>query len=157
VGVPETINCYKHMDFKDIDILTLLPQRPPFIMIDQLLHYDEVVTRTSLRIKEDNIFCCEGVFQPAGIVENIAQTCAARIGYINSSHHEDIKIGVIGSVQNLEIARLPESGDIIETEIVVSNVIFAVTIVDATVKCHDEVLAHCSMKIAIIEKDYEKK
>lgn len=144
------------MQLREIDILTLLPQRPPFIMVDRLVHYDDVVTRTEFTIDNNNIFCPEGIMLPAGLIENIAQTCAARIGYINSNLNEEIKIGVIGSVQNLEIFSLPAAGDLLETEIVVSNVIFSVTIVDAFVRCKGEVIAKCNMKIAIIEDNHEK-
>lgn len=29
------------MEFEKIDILDLLPQRPPFVLIDRLVHFDE--------------------------------------------------------------------------------------------------------------------
>ena len=138
------------MQVKEIDILTLIPQRPPFIMVNHLVHFDEITTRSEFIVTGDNVFYCDGKLLPAGIIENIAQTCAARIGYINSCHHEEIKIGVIGSVQNLVIYSLPVAGDILETEIVVSNVIFSVTIVDAYIRCNGEVIAKCNMKIALI-------
>ena len=144
------------MSIKEINILSLIPQRPPFIMVDHLTHYDDVVTKTEFRVTSDCIFCHDNELVPAGIIENIAQTCAARIGYINRLSNEEVKIGVIGSVQNLSVHSLPHTGDLLETEIVVSNVIFAVTIVDAYVKCKGNLLAQCNMKIAIIEDSNEK-
>ena len=144
------------MQLIETDILSLLPQRPPFIMVDRLIHFDPVVTRTELKITENNIFCSEGTLLPAGLIENIAQTCAARIGYINSHLNEEIKIGVIGAVQNLEIISLPSVGDMLETEIIVSDIIFSVTIVDAFVRCKGNIVAKCNMKIAIIEDNNEK-
>jgi predicted hotdog family 3-hydroxylacyl-ACP dehydratase len=144
------------MSIKEINILSLIPQRPPFIMIDHLTHYDEVVTRTEFRVNGDCLFCHDNELVPAGIIENIAQTCAARIGYINRLSNEEVKIGVIGSVQNFSVDSLPQAGDLLETEIVVSNVIFAVTIVDAYVKCKGKLIARCNMKIAIIENSNEK-
>jgi len=156
VGVPQAINNPDLMSINEIDILSLIPQRPPFIMIDHLTHYDEVVTRTLFRVTSDCIFCHNNELVPAGIIENIAQTCAARIGYINRLSNEEVKIGVIGSVQNLSVLSLPHPGDLLETEIVVSNVIFAVTIVDAYVKCKGDLIAQCNMKIAIIENSNEK-
>jgi len=144
------------MQLREIDILTLLPQRPPFIMIDQIVYYDELITRTEFLINNDNIFCHNGRLLPAGIIENIAQTCAARIGYINRTKNEEVKIGVIGSVQNLKIFSPPLPGYLLETEIIVSNIIFSVTIVEAFVKCRGEMIAQCSMKIAIIDGNNEK-
>lgn len=108
------------------------------------------------RITGDCLFCFNGEFLPAGIIENIAQTCAARIGYINMVRSEEIKVGVIGSVQNLILYSLPHEGDLLETKIIVSNVIFSVTIVDAFVKCKGKLIAQCNMKIAIIGDNDEK-
>jgi 3-hydroxymyristoyl/3-hydroxydecanoyl-(acyl carrier protein) dehydratase len=64
----------------EINILDLLPQRPPFIMIDKLTHFDLKSAETVFTVCEDNLFCVDGVMEEAGIVENIAQTCAARTG-----------------------------------------------------------------------------
>jgi 3-hydroxymyristoyl/3-hydroxydecanoyl-(acyl carrier protein) dehydratase len=64
----------------DISILDLLPQRPPFIMVDQLTHFDMKSAETVFTVCEDNLFCVDGVMEEAGLVENIAQTCAARTG-----------------------------------------------------------------------------
>ena len=72
------------MNFTDLDVKALIPQKPPFIMIDRLVHFDEVFTRTEFKIVPDNIFVEGGKLLESGLVENIAQTCAARLGYINT-------------------------------------------------------------------------
>jgi hypothetical protein len=41
-------------------ILTLIPQRPPFVMIDQLTYSDDTSSRSSFLVKEDNIFVSNG-------------------------------------------------------------------------------------------------
>ena len=155
MGIPETVKSIT-MPIRETDILTLIPQRPPFIMIDRLTHFDEVVTRAEYRVTDECLFCSNDMIVPAGIVENIAQTCAARIGYINRMSNEEVKIGVIGSVRDLKVYALPHKGDLLETEIVVSNVVFSVTIVDAFVRCKGQLIAGCNMKIAIIDDHDEK-
>ena len=86
------------MDFEDIDILTLLPQRPPFIMIDKLLSCDKIITKTRFLVRKDNIFIEQGRLTSSGLIENIAQTCAARMGYINQYiYKENIKLGIKNS------------------------------------------------------------
>jgi hypothetical protein len=67
----------------DISVNELLPQQPPFVMVDGLLHFDKVKTITRLLVKSDNIFVENGEFSASGVIENIAQTCAVRMGYIN--------------------------------------------------------------------------
>ena len=134
---------------KQIDITTLLPQQPPFVMIDRLEHCDPVVTETRLEIKPDTFFCTDGVFGEAGLVENIAQTCAARIGYMNLQAGEDVKVGFIGALKNLVIHSLPQTGDLLETRIEVLSEVLSMTLVKATVVCGGKLLAECEMKIAV--------
>ena len=40
----------------EVDILELIPQRPPFIMVDRLLHFDRIVTTAEFAVREANIF-----------------------------------------------------------------------------------------------------
>ena len=52
-------------------------------MISRLTHFDMVRTVTETEVSAQNIFVEEGRFSASGLIENIAQTCAARIGYVN--------------------------------------------------------------------------
>lgn len=141
------------MEIKDIDILTLIPQRRPFVMIDRLLSFDEIESSTDFVIKEDNIFCKDGLFLETGIMENIAQTCAARIGYININNNESVKIGVIGSIKDLVITKLPKVGATLLTKVKVLSEVFAITLVEAEVYDNDELIAKCEMKISLTDKE----
>ena len=141
------------MEIKDIDILTLIPQRRPFVMIDRLLSFDEIESSTDFVIKEDNIFCKDGLFLETGIMENIAQTCAARIGYININNNESVKIGVIGSIKDLIITKLPKVGTRLVTKVKVLSEVFAITLVEAEVYDNDELIAKCEMKISLTDKE----
>lgn len=141
------------MEIKDIDILTLIPQRRPFVMIDRLLTFDEIESSTDFVIKEDNIFCKDGLFLETGIMENIAQTCAARIGYININNNESVKIGVIGSIKDLVITKLPKVGATLLTKVKVLSEVFAITLVEAEVYDNDELIAKCEMKISLTDKE----
>ena len=140
------------MDYKKINILELLPQRPPFVMLDALTHFDEVITRTRLQVTTDNIFVEKNSFTESGIIENIAQTCAARMGYINKYIQSDsVKIGFIGSIKDLIINKLPKTGDILNTTIEVVSEVFAITLVNAKVEVGDKLIASCEMKISLTE------
>ena len=141
------------MEIKDIDILSLIPQRRPFVMIDRLLSFDEIESSTDFVIKEDNIFCKDGLFLETGIMENIAQTCAARIGYINIHNNESVKIGVIGSIKDLVITKLPKVGTTLLTKVKVLSEVFAITLVEAEVYDNDELIAKCEMKISLTDKE----
>ena len=130
-------------------ITTLIPQRAPFVMLDELLHSDETTTRSTFLIRPDNIFVKEGLLKEPGLVENIAQTVAASAGYQANLQNKPVAIGYIGSVKNLEIFFLPKTGEQIVTEITVENQIFNVTMVTGKITCNDQLAAQCQMKIFI--------
>ena len=141
---------------EDIALKELIPQRPPFVMIDRLVSSDKVYSVTELEVRPDNLFVDNGRMSAAGLVENIAQTCAARIGYINLNSGETVKIGVIGSISNisnLNIARTPKVGEHLVTTIQLLEEVFQVTLVEAIVRSGEEELARCNMKIALTDID----
>ena len=143
------------MNLEEIDIHTLLPQQEPFVMVGRLTHFDVEKTVTRTTEKPDNIFVDNGFFTSSGIIENIAQTCAARIGYVNKYIlRKGIQLGFIGAIRNLRLHRLPAAGQEIETAIVTVEEVFGMTLVTATVKSGDnDIIAECEMKIAVSEVD----
>lgn len=93
---------YKPADefVSSIDIHTLLPQQEPFVMIDKMEHFDMQSVVTSTTINESNIFVENQHMSASGLTENIAQTCAARIGYINKYIlRKAIQIGFVGAIK----------------------------------------------------------
>lgn len=118
-------------------------------MIDKLLYCGENISRTGLLIRSDNIFVQNGELREPGLVENIAQTAAARAGYMSQLENKPVLAGYIGSVKNLEIFSLPKTGDELVTEITIEKQIFDVTLVTGKITCDGRVLGQCEMKIFI--------
>lgn len=142
--------------FSKYDILELLPQRRPFVMIDSLLYCDMAVTRTSLEVREDNIFNDGGHLSTAGICENIAQTCAARLGYLSLSSGQPVRLGFIGAISNMQVSRTPRTGEVLVTEINVLQEVFNITLVHAVVRSGDEIIAETDLKIALADDEAQK-
>lgn len=138
----------------DIPVTELLPQRPPFVMIDCLTDFSETTTETRLTVRDDNVLVQDGRLSVYGLVENIAQTCAARLGYASYILHKPVRIGFIGAVRGCKIKRLPLVGETLETRIEVKEEIFGLTLVDAEVRLDGEVIAETQMKIAL-EKEQD--
>ena len=134
-----------------IDVLTLLPQCPPFVMIDCLTHFDETVTTTQLTVRADNLFTeADGHLNPCALVENIAQTCAARMGYINRYiYRQRVRLGYIGGIKNLQVLRTPRVGELLTTSVEVLQEVMRLTLVNATVRVGDAVIVTAEMKIAL--------
>jgi predicted hotdog family 3-hydroxylacyl-ACP dehydratase len=131
------------------NILSLIPQRPPFVMIDELLYCDEITTRTGFKVTDDNVLVVNGEFTEAGLMENIAQTAAARAGHMAELENKPVAIGYIGAVKNFEVFNLPKVNDELLTEVKIENQVFDVTIISGTVKCNGSVMAQCEMNIFI--------
>ena len=84
------------------------------------------------------------------MIENIAQTCAARIGFINKYVlKKDVQIGFIGAIRNFEVFDLPKVGQTITTIVNVKEEVFGMTLASARVKRGTQILAETEIKIAI--------
>lgn len=131
------------------NIIPLIPQKPPFVMVGKLLHTDINITRGSFRVNAGNVFVKDNLFQEAGLMENIAQTAALRAGYLAIIEDKPVSVGYIGAVSGFEIFSLPEVDDEIVTEITVENQIFDITVLSARVWLKENLLARCEMKLFI--------
>ncbi len=139
---------------RSIDIHELLPQQEPFVMIGSLTGFDRVRTVTQTQVKSDNLFVEQGHFSATGLIENIAQTCAARIGYVNKYIlKKGIQIGFIGAIRNLRIHRLPKVGETLTTTVDVREEVFGMTLADARVEADGELLVETEMKIAVKQQE----
>lgn len=135
---------------RSIDVHNVLPQQEPFVMIGCLTHFELTTSTTETRIAQENIFVDNGKFSPAGMMENIAQTCAARIGFYNKYVlKKDVQMGFIGAVRNYVVRRLPEVGEIITTKVDILEEIFGMTLANAEVMCDGEVVATAEIKLSV--------
>ncbi len=129
----------------------LLPQKPPFVMVDQLTQYEQGSAETLFEIREDNVMVKDGILTTSGLMENVAQTSAARIGYYYKYVlRQPVKVGYIGAVRGMKVMRFPTVGETIRTRISViaeafGMVAFAASITDAS----GVEIARADMKTAI--------
>ena len=143
---------YSEDYLRQIDIHELLPQQEPFVMVGTLKCFDEVRTVTETTIAAENIFVDDGHFSASGLIENVAQTCAARIGFVNKYIlGNGITIGVIGAVRKLVINSLPAVGQTITTTVEIVSEVFGMTLAKATVTCEGEELLSTEIKISVRE------
>lgn len=129
----------------DVTPHDLIPQQPPFVMIDGLTHCDDTTATTLFTIKADNIFVENGKMLATGMIENMAQTCAAWLGYINQS----ARVGVIGAISRLHVDRTPKIGDTIATTIKVKDEVFGMTSVEAESRMDNKIIATSELKIVL--------
>lgn len=129
------------------DLIKLIPQKPPFVFIGALHHVSETACVTSFVIDGKGILCDNGCLNPSGLIENMAQTCAAKAGYECALANLPIPFGFIGDIKDFTYTYLPVDGEEIFTEIKIESRIFNVTIIAAEISVKGESIAHAKMKI----------
>ena len=129
------------------NIIDLIPQRAPIVMVDEFLGIEESVSKSSLTVREDNIFVDDATLSECGLIEHIAQSAAARVGHIFNTLNRPIPIGYIGSVNDFAISAHPKVGDTIYTTIEVIQEVFNITLIRAVCRVNDVEIATCKMKI----------
>lgn len=133
----------------DSKVHNLIPQQVPFVMISELLEVDKQTARTRFAISTDNVLVIDGYFTEAGLVENMAQTAAARAGYQAKVNNEAIEVGYISAVKNLQITALPKAGQELITGIEITDTVFNTRVLAGKVWCNEELIASCEMSVFI--------
>lgn len=131
------------------DIINYIPQRPPFVMIGNLVEASAHGATTQFEIVEDNVLVRDGLFSEAGLVENVAQTVAAQAGYHAHIQNQPTPLGFIANVKDLKIFGLPRVGSILTTSMKVVNQVFDMTLCVGEVKQNDEVLCQCEIRVFV--------
>ncbi|MCX6278723.1 MAG: 3-hydroxyacyl-ACP dehydratase [Bacteroidetes bacterium] len=132
--------------FEEINI----PQKPPMVMVERLIEMFDKTAVTSLVIREDNVFCENGLFLEPGLIENMAQTAAAGAGAKPGIKPNGAPLGFIGGIRNLKIKELPKVGEEIITSVTVMHEIFDATVVQAEIMLNNRVIASGELKIFLI-------
>jgi len=135
---------------RSIDIHNVLPQQEPFVMVDTLTKFKIESSTTETTVRDSNIFVENGMFSESGTIENIAQTCASRIGFYNKYILlKDVQVGYIGAVRDFRISRKAKVGEMLTTTVDVLEEIFGMTLASAKVCVGEETIATAQIKLAV--------
>lgn len=139
-------------DFSSVEVADLLPHRKPFVMVSGLLSCSHNRAVTRFFVKDDNVFFENGRLLPEGIVENVAQTCASRIGFINKYIlGKPVSVGYVCALRDFNVRRSPEAGETLETEIGLKGEFGNMLMIDAKVRSGVATVAEGSMVLALDE------
>ena len=130
-------------------IADIIPHRPPFVMIDNLVEVNESRFESDFFIQEDNVLVRSGFFEESGLIENIAQTCAAGFGYLDHEKGGEAKIGFIGAVSKLELFELPLAHSTINTIVTPTHQLGNIFLVKGENYCNGRKLLECEIKIVV--------
>ena len=130
-------------------IIHFIPQRAPLIMVHNLLEAGDDYAITQLQIEADNLFVENGLFREPGLVENIAQSAAAQVGFQCAQKKVPIPVGFIAAIKDLEVFSLPALNSVITTIIKITNKVFDVTLIEGKIVQEGKVLCSCEMRIFV--------
>ncbi len=134
-------------------IENLIPQRPPIVMVDEVLAVEGDVCTCRLTIRQDNFFMePDGMIAEPGVIEHIAQSASAFAGLraVEAGATEP-PVGYIGEVKNFHLVRRPRAGEELTTMITMGPEVQGVTIISGTTCVSGEVIAETQMKIFVRE------
>lgn len=131
------------------NVTDYLPQRPPMVMIDTIIEAGLQQSVSALTVNSGNLFVVDGCLSESGLVENIAQTAAAGVGYLCQMEQRPVPVGFIAAIRDLSIHQLPPVGSRIDTTVENLNEVMEVRIVKGTVKLNGESIASCEMRIFV--------
>ncbi|GAB0156356.1 hypothetical protein CHRYSEOSP005_16200 [Chryseobacterium sp. Alg-005] len=128
---------------------SLIPQRFPFVMVNELLEYSENHLISGFKIKEDNIFVQDSVFQASGLIEHQAQSVALHTGYKFYLSGKEAPTGYIGAIKFFEAEVLPKVEDHLTSEVEILSEIMGVTLVNIITRLNGAVIAQSQMKTVV--------
>jgi predicted hotdog family 3-hydroxylacyl-ACP dehydratase len=134
-------------------ILQLIPQKPPFVMVDSLLEYTDKTGTTGFTIPVDNILVEDSIFSEPGLIEHMAQSMSLWRGYEGFlSGLDKPKTGFIGAIKAVEILELPKAGTKLVTYVEILQEFMNVTSVGArTFDEEGKLLATSEMKTVTVD------
>jgi predicted hotdog family 3-hydroxylacyl-ACP dehydratase len=98
-------------------IKSYIPQRAPFIMIDNLTEAKAEIFKTNFLVLADNIFVDQGVLREFALIENIAQTSSAGLAVTKAYAGKKPVDGFIGGISKLKLYNLPLVNETIHTTV----------------------------------------
>ncbi|WP_353197537.1 hypothetical protein [Parapedobacter defluvii] len=152
---------YKHTSFPDIE--ELIPHRPPMVMVDRVVTVDGFKTETCFGVRPDCVFVQDGALSEMGMLENLAQTSFIFLNYFFIRPNEVLwdkekdNLGVISTILELEVQKLPKVGDQLltctHTELVFTSDFLKICNIQGRVSVNGETALLASMKMLLQTKD----
>lgn len=132
-------------------ITDFIPHRPPFVMIDSLVSASRERFESEFTVTFDNALVQDGFFQETGLIEHVAQTCAASFGYLDREEGGEPKIGFIGAVSKVLVTELPPVGATIRTVVTPLHQLGNIYLVKGESFMDGRILLGCELKIVVSE------
>lgn len=130
-------------------VANLIPQKFPFVMVDQMHDFTETSLLSGFNIPKEAIFIQNNTFLEAGLIEHMAQSVALHTGYQFFLKNEKAPTGYIGSIKEIEILTLPKVNDTIFSTVTILQEFAGITLVDIVTTLNNKTIAKGQMKTVL--------
>jgi predicted hotdog family 3-hydroxylacyl-ACP dehydratase len=132
-------------ELHSMDARKLIPHGEAFRMVDRMLCCNEKQVVVETLVRPDSPFCESGSLASTALLENIAQTCAVRMGFLYSS----VTAGVIAAVKRMDIFSEVKVGDVLRTEVLVDAEAFGMMSCTGRIERGGSVVAEAELKLMV--------
>lgn len=134
------------------NIKEYIPQREPIIMVDKISQVEEDWVETTFLVQEDNLFLEDGELTESGLMENMAQSAASKVGFEYKEKNEKVPLGFIGAISKVNMHFRPKLNSTLKTKIIFDKTVFNVSLIKAEVRVANKLACDCQMKIVVDTK-----
>jgi predicted hotdog family 3-hydroxylacyl-ACP dehydratase len=135
-----------------LDVVALIPQKPPFVLVDTLLVATPALFRSAFTVPGDHVLLRADRLSEAGLMENAAQTAALGMGKLASDQGAPPPLGFIGALSRVEVMALPRIGDRLETTVDLRHEVMSARVLEAKVECNGALIAKLELKVFLMDQ-----
>jgi len=122
-------------------------QQVPFRFVHCMENWTIEGATTEFTINPQTYFVEDSILQVAGIMENMAQSCAAVIGKMVIERGEHVHIMPLCAVNKMRVYRLPRVGDVLRTKVDIVDLDFGIYLMEVSVYVNMEQIATAMVKV----------
>ncbi|MBW2187688.1 MAG: hypothetical protein JRG71_15285 [Deltaproteobacteria bacterium] len=131
-----------------LSALTLLPHRPPMILVDQLVEFEVGQGRVSATIGANDLFVGpDGTLETVALIELVAQSYATMKGYDDLINQRSVQRGFLVGSRTFNVLRCPRVGESLMIDITTTAELDSFSVIDGVIRVGDEVIAQGSVKL----------
>ncbi|MBQ3130437.1 MAG: hypothetical protein IJC23_06080 [Bacteroidaceae bacterium] len=138
-------------ELRSLSVGELLPHGEAFRMVDSLLYCDGTRTVTETVVPQEGYLHDDnGHLAPVWFLENMAQTCAVRMGFLSAREGKvQARPGVIAAVRRMEVYGPAGAGDVLQTEVVVEAEAFGMMSCTGRIESDGRTVAEAELKLMV--------
>ncbi len=135
-----------------IDVLELIPHRPPMVMIDRLVRCDAASAEATKTFREGEYGVGGGRVEDSLLVECVAQTVAAMQGYAHKQQGGRPSQGMLVGIDDFSVHAAASAGVPLTIEVSITHTVGQFRIVSGSVTQQGKLVAQGQVKVFLQEE-----